>query len=254
MGAYERGQAAWPTVKLDRATFASHLQTLEAPEQHAEDLFLACACAQGDAEALRLFDEQVLAQVPLYLSRIDPSPVVADEVKQHLRAQLLVGDGGGPGIARYSGRGALGGWVRVIAVRQLHRMRDRKIDRAPVDDGELVHRLADTDPGPELQLIRARYRDELQAALQTALARLSERDRLLLKMALIDEMSVDELGAFFHVHRATAARWVVALKQQLTAVAMEHVKARLQLDTAEAESLCALVRSQIDLSLTGFAG
>src|SRR5207302_5775495 len=138
------GRAAWPGVELAPDVFAAHLETLKASDAHAEDLYLACASARGDTVALRLFDERVLSQVRNYIARIDPSPTVADEVTQLLRTQLLVGrDGEPPGIARYSGSGALAGWIRIIAVRQVHRLRRNKSDRLPDDDGELVTRLAD---------------------------------------------------------------------------------------------------------------
>ena len=59
-------------------------------------------------------------------------------------------------------------------------------------------------------------------------------------------------GAFnTNVHRATVARWIVRLKQQIFDEAVRVLRARLSLDTAEVESLCRAVQSQLDFSLGG---
>src|SRR6185369_4971546 len=85
---------------------------------HVADLFLACACALGDARALALFEDRLMTQVPTHVARIDRSPAFADEVKAQLRDKLFVArDGAPPKIAHYSGRGPLGGWLRVTAIR-----------------------------------------------------------------------------------------------------------------------------------------
>jgi hypothetical protein len=56
------------------------------------------------------------------------------------------------------------------------------------------------------------------------------------------------------VHRSTVARWLVSVKQELLAQATQRVKQQLGIDTREAESLCALIRSQIDISLGALDG
>lgn len=251
MGAFERGQAAWPTLQLDRALFAAHLARLDADETHAEDLYLTCACGQGDPVALALFDAHFLAQVPQLIARADSSPAVADEVKQMLRAELLVAPvDGAPRIANYAGRGALVGWLRVAAVRQVHRLKRRKVDRNDGDDG-LVERLVAAEPNAEVALIRARYGAELALVLRAALAALPARDRSLLKLHVLDELTIDDLCGFYQVHRATVARWIVKLKQELFDEVERQLKERLALDSGEAVSLCRALGSQIDFSLGG---
>src|SRR5439155_24705625 len=62
-------RAAWPDVALDEAAFvtrtAARLPAETAAEQalavHAADLWLAAACAAGDAKALAHFDERYVA-------------------------------------------------------------------------------------------------------------------------------------------------------------------------------------------------
>ena len=248
MEACERGRAAWPAVSLDPATFATRLARLAAGDQHAEDLYLACACAEDDAAALAAFEQRIIAEVPHFIARIDASPAVADETKQAVRDYLLVAPAGTrPRIADDAGRGALGGWVRVIATRmvlQAHRSRAGSNEDA-------ASRLAASEPSPEVALIRKRHGPELAAALRAAIASLSDRDRGLIKLAIIDELSMDELCGLYKVHRTTLWRWIVQLKQQILDDALGSLRQTLALPTAELESLCRAVQSQLDWSLGG---
>jgi RNA polymerase sigma-70 factor (ECF subfamily) len=249
--AYERGQASWPNVRLQREDFERHMLAIGADEGHAGDVYLACACALGDEAALRAFDRHFLAEVPRFIGRIESSPDVADELVQALREFLLVPPPGGRArIAGYSGRGSLGGWLRVMAVRRLHRMRRGKSpDRQ--SDARVVERLVAADPSPEVAALRARHGAELAAALGRAIASLAPRERALLKMHILDGLSIDKLCVAFGVHRATVARWIARLRQRVLDQALAVLRERYALGTAEIESLCNAVRSQLDLSLSG---
>ncbi|MFY0535968.1 hypothetical protein [Nannocystis pusilla] len=83
------------------------------------------------------------------------------------------------------------------------------------DDGELLEQAAVADD-PEIVMLRERCRDELRAALRAAVAALDSRERTLLRLSLRDRLTVDQLGALFHVHRSTAARWLKALQASCT--------------------------------------
>ncbi len=220
-----------------------------ADERFAEDVYLACACGAGNPAALLAFDRQFLAEVPHFIARVDPSPTVAEEVKQALREHLLVATPAGPPrITEYAGRGSLGGWIRISAVRRLHRMRKRLGSRVAAND-VVADRLVAVDADPETALIKKRHGADLADAVRTGLAALPTRDRTLLKMHIVDGLGIDELCLLHGVHRATVARWIVRLRQQLLDEAMRVLKARLELDTAEADSLCAALCSQLDVSL-----
>src|SRR6185503_4645219 len=88
-----------------------------------EDLYLACACNLNIAGALRGFRERYLPIVKLSVKSFDDSDNFAEEVYQHLSETLFVGRGGGTGkISRYSGEGALAGFVSTAARRIALRM------------------------------------------------------------------------------------------------------------------------------------
>ena len=248
---YERGRAAWPGVKVARDAFVAHLQTLSASDEHAEDLFLAFACAAGDPPAIALLEQHHVRKVPQYVARIDGAAAVADETKQLVRDYLLVAsDGARPHIADYAGRGPLGAWVRIISRRIVLQMQ-RKRGRATDSDSEAAARLAASDPSPEVALVRARHGRELAAALRAAIRGLPERERGLIKLSVIDGLTIDELCGIYVVHRATVARWIARLKQQIFDAAVARLRDELRLDTEGVESLCRAVRSQLDFSLGG---
>jgi len=251
MQAYERGLTAWPGVKVSHEAFAAHLRTLGASEEHAEDLFLAFGCATGDRRAIAFFEQHHIGEIPRYVARIDSSPAVVDEAKQLLRDYLLVAkDGARPHIADYTGRGPLGAWVRIISSRFVLQMK-RKVARATDSDSEAAARLAASEPSPEVALIRARHGAELAAVLDAVIKALPERDRGLLKLSVIDGLTIDELCGIYDVHRATVARWIVRLREQIFESAVARLREELLLDTEGVESLCRAVRSQLDFSLGG---
>ena len=252
MVGYERGRVAWPGLELELAVFASHVARIGGTDAHAEDLYLACACAHGVVGAAALFDQRYITEVPRFIARIDRSPEVAGEIQQVVRALLLVSEvGARPRIAEYTGRGPLGAWVRVIATRELLKRR-RNVNGRVASDADAAARLVAADPSPEVALIRQRYGVELAGALKAAIAALPERDRGLLKLSIIDELTIDELCGLYDVHRATVARWIVRLKEQIFDGAIAALRSRFALESHEVESLCRAVRSQLDFSLGGW--
>src|SRR5262245_1604752 len=97
-----RGREAWPDIDLADSIAAGHFLDKigaeppeVAPSLHAEDLYLACACAAGNAAALAAFDARYLGQVKVFLGRMKPPPTLVEEVKQALRVRLLVAPPGG---------------------------------------------------------------------------------------------------------------------------------------------------------------
>jgi RNA polymerase sigma-70 factor (ECF subfamily) len=247
--AYDRGRAAWPRVLLDQRRFAARLAETGAP-LHIEDLYLATACAAGLPLALAAFERNFLVDVPLFIARIDSSPLVAADLQQALREHLLVAPAGQrPRIAEYSGRGPLRGWLRVTAVRKLHHMRRHERPTTGLEAAGL-ERLTAVGPDPEHALLEARHRRDFEQALRVALRALTGLDRTLLRLHILDGHSIDELCLLQGVHRATVARRLQRLKRRIFEDAIELVGLRLGIDADETESLLATVCSHLEVSLT----
>lgn len=254
---WRAGRAAWPAVDVPLERFAAHVARHAEggdPEAAADllgrDLYLACACAGGDPAALRLFEDQILPQADGPLRRLDSSPAFTDEVRQLLRQKLFVGDGASaPKIADYAGRGPLVAWVRVAAVRTaLNLLGSGKRERAMTSSE--VAAFAPPVDDPSLRYLKAQFADEFEAALGRACAGLTDRDRTILRLRFADDLNIDQIGGLYGVHRATVARWIARIRDEIFAATRSDLVGRLGLDEADFDSLLRLARSQLDLSLS----
>lgn len=258
-GYVAEGVAAWPSVKLAPEAFlrhlARHLPAEGAPadalrQLHAADLYLACACAGGEPQALRDFELHVLRKVPARLGALPPATV--DEVLQELRQRLLLGVGGAPPrIAEYAGRGPLGAWVRIVAGRLVGELSGRE-ERLREPPESLERLLAPDDP--ERELLRADSREALSQSLRAALAGLPERERALLRLHHLHGLSMDRLAAMYGESRSGIARHVAQARERLLRLTRHHLAAQWKLEGRELESLLGLVQSRWDLSLSGLMG
>jgi len=244
----ESAAAAHPTVKLKGEVFAAHvrerLEGTSLDKLHLEDLYLACACIHGDRAAWRILDKVHLSRVREFVARVDSSPAFADEVRQRLAEKLLHEK-----LALYTGRGPLGGWIRVAAVREAQNT--RRGTKHAVDPADVA--LASPEEDPEIQLLKRKYAKEFKDAFQTVLATLSPDERNVLRLHYLDGLTIEEVGKAYRVSRATAARWIADAKSRIVAEVQSTLQKRFgQKGGAKgptAESLLALVRSQLDMSL-----
>ena len=259
-------QAAHPAIQLDAERFLRHLahhRPAAAVDEGwlesicAGDLYLACACAEGVPAAIEALDRQYRAQVGAYLSGMRETAAFVEDVAQAVLERLLVGaPGSPPRIAEYSGRGALGSWLRVITLRLALDVRRRRTEEL-VDDareGEPAQG-DDAQADAEIDLLKRRYAGEFNAAFRLALGALTSDQRALLRAHFVEGTTLDQLAATRGVHRATVARWIAAARQEILAGARRQLGERLRVRPAELDSLMGLMRSQLDLSLsTAFPG
>jgi len=256
---WHEGRAAWPGVEVGAAAFVAHVARhtsgtsdpeVAAADLYGPDLYLACACAAGDPMGLRVFEDQILPLAGSALRRLDPSPAFADEVRQLLRQKLFVTDGASlPKIADYAGRGPLTTWVRVSAVRTALNLRGSGRREQPMTASQ-VAALAPPVDDPALKYLKAQFADEFEAALARACAALTDRDRTILRLRFVDDLNIDQIGGLYGVHRATVARWIARIRDELFAATRTDLVGRLKLSDSDFESLLGLARSQLDLSLS----
>jgi RNA polymerase sigma-70 factor, ECF subfamily len=171
-----------------------------------------------------------------------------EEVKQIVRTLLFVADGDrAAGIADFAGRGTLRGWVRVIATRELLRIRRKTSKETPLEE----HILNDLESNgdPEIERLKQIYQTQVANSLREALGNLDVRDRLLLRYQICDHLSIDEIAAIYQVHRATAARWLAKARSSLLDLTRERLAILLSVDPSETDSILRLVQSQLDVSL-----
>jgi RNA polymerase sigma-70 factor (ECF subfamily) len=210
-----------------------------------DDLYLACACVAGDPVAVAAFLRDVLPVVDAALASWNPG--IVDETRQRLRTSLLVDHAErGPLLASYTGRGALRRWLRVVAVREAARQWGEQARGAGASDDALFDAVAPaTDP--VMSAIKHDAATAFRAAFSAALGALSRRDRALLRLHVLDGLSVDEIAPTYGVHRATVARWIAAAKQDVLATTRRNLMHDLRLHPDEVDSLIRLVHSRIEL-------
>jgi RNA polymerase sigma-70 factor (ECF subfamily) len=161
--------------------------------------------------------------------------------------RLLVHDAATrPRIALYNGEVPLGAWIRVIAIRlALNAKRASPAERVASSG------LRDPPPAdPEMDYLRAAYREPFARAFADALATMPSDDRTVMRLHYVDGVNIDGIGKIFGVHRATVARWLVRIRGDVLARAKTLLAERLGADPDEAESLVGALAGEIDVTLS----
>jgi RNA polymerase sigma-70 factor (ECF subfamily) len=251
--AWTGARASWPGIDLSALDFTAYLgQRVDQVDAaldalHLSDLYVACACAKGDALALWRFEADLMSPVDSTLRRLGLCDSDVDEAKQILRNRFFVGEGGSsPRILTYSGRGVLAGWVRSAATRVALRLLRRPKAEAHVE-AEALAQLPSLDTDAELRFMRREHGPDFVAAFREAFLLLSTRDRTLLRQSFRHGLSIDKIGALHRVHRATAARWLADARQDLAASMHASLMRRLEVGRSTAYSIARLVEGEVSL-------
>lgn len=275
---WEDGHATWPDVPLSEEVFVRHLarifvrevdSSLPHPSEadavhpvlrfieplHHSDLYLACACAEGNPGALLAFERHYLALLPGMLAHLREPLASVEDVCQQLRARFLVRTPNAPPkITSYSGRGPLRTWLRVSAVRDVLCIR-----RGPqggfeggcgASAGDVFKLPPSLHGDPELEHIKRLYRCEFHQAVVDAFAGLSDKDRDLFRLSVIEGLSTPAISRLYQVNQSTISRWLTSAKQRVFDETKALLQRRLRLSPGEFESILRVLNSQIDVSLS----
>jgi RNA polymerase sigma-70 factor (ECF subfamily) len=242
-------RAAWPAIEIDEARFRAYASEHMAEGSDAElrwaDLWLACACVEGNPAAIAALESWGFPSVDAALARLRLPEHDQHEIKQLLRARLLLPDGErGPRLADYSGRGDLRGYLRISATRlALNFVRNGGRELPSGDE------LPDVIVEPELRELADRYRVACEAALARAIEELGQRERNLLRQHLIDGVTMQRLAVQYGAHRVTIARWLEDARTQVLERVKAHLAEQHGIGDEDLPSVLRLVRSQLDVSL-----
>lgn len=254
---WDAGSSKWPEKKLTPSVFLAHLgyharRSADVGEflsgVHAEDLYFSTACMAGDEHALVMVTELYRREIAKVIAR-KPTSIERVEIEQEVRCRLFVADLDKlPRIASFSGRGRLQAWLRVVVTRTIvdmvrgtsKRTRDRSMD---------LQRLPDRGYDPEMAYLKALYQNEFKAAFQQAIQRLTPKQRNLLRYHVLQGLSIDDIGALYSVHRATAARWLSEVRGRLHKLTYAYLSERLEVSRGELTSIFRLIQSQLDISI-----
>jgi RNA polymerase sigma-70 factor, ECF subfamily len=257
--AIERGREAWPgfAVAPEEMARVAMARPASAPVDSAAsaldaldvtELYIAIACARGDRIALGQFHARYFEPVVASLSRMGLGGAQRDDIWQTICDRLFVSHSGElPRILRYAGGGELRGLVRVAATRLALNWLQR--ERGYSRPNDWIDRLPAGHSDPELHAIKLQHRCELKEEMEAAIASLSARERMILRLHLVERMGIDAIAALCTIHRATAARSIARAKESLTGRVRARLMMRWKMADADMSTLKVLVDSQLDLSL-----
>jgi RNA polymerase sigma-70 factor, ECF subfamily len=252
-------RAAWPALAVDQDDFLDHVarrmpidDTPRAvlPTLCAADLYLAHAALRGGSDAIRALHDGPLTEAAAAARRRGGDATLAEDIGQRVSMLLLVpgADGGRPKLEQYGGRGSVRAFVRIIAAREVQRVRSRDRER-PTESVELFDAVMGGDDA-ELTYLKASYREVFRAAFEHAVRHdLSIHDRLLLRQHFLDGLTIDQVCALHRVHRTTAARWLGRVRDKLYRGTRRQVQEALAIAPAEFEELLRVIASQLDASI-----
>jgi RNA polymerase sigma-70 factor (ECF subfamily) len=248
---------ARPPAPCPAPTLARHVQSLASrlaattPDLQAiatldhAGIALADACVDGNADAIACFHRMHLGDIDHAIARVHAAASLAEDVRQIVLAKLLPP---GSKLARYSGRGALQNWVRAVTVRETI-----SVLRGSGDDAVAMPDVIDVAASWDLELsyVRSSQREHLRAALRASFDALDPEDRAVLRYRFVDGLTLDQLATVLGVHRATAARWLARLREELLRGTRRRLCDELGLDRAQFDSLVGLVRSNLEITIRG---
>ena len=209
------------------------------------DIYLVTAVLAGNRAAVHAFEKLVRDETTRAVARLGKNAPAAEDVVQELLFKLLVrqDDQQTAKLSAFGGHGALHAWIRVAAVRTAISLTRRKQENL-VDDEALAAVADDTDD-QALAFLKSSYRAEFKRAFEATLADMPRRARTLLRLQIIDHLTLEEIGAFYQVSRATAARWLADARTSLVAGTQQRLVASLSISSTELSELMKLVASSL---------
>ena len=245
------GKSSFPELTVADVASARHLGRHIREEDdwnrlRPGEFCLALACGLGEPAALQRFESLFATTLEAAERRFQRAAVPTEELSQILRERLFV-SGGSPKILEYSGQGFLENWLRVTAVRTF----TDAVRAGPKREVPLPESLLEVESGEdaELSYLKTHYREQLKQAFEAAVGSLEGGARNLLRQSVVQRLTVDQIGALYGVHRATAARRVEKARADLLAATRTHLMEQLHVEENELDSIMNLLRSRMDLSV-----
>lgn len=242
-------QKEHPQIDIAPSLFRAHWDTcVGITNERAADIWLALGIAHGNDYALNWLKQWVHREAQK-LPRVKIEQQWTSEVESRtLRIVAVKVDDALPKIANYRGRGPLQAWLRTVLIRTARAM----IEKHPAVDNAEIEKIAlgsGRHDDLEQEVLKNRFRGLLGPALRAAAGRLSSKERALIAMHYIDELSIDEIGAAYQIHRATAARWLNQARAHFLEATRDSVAQAANVGRLEVDSLIRHVKSHLDLSL-----
>jgi RNA polymerase sigma-70 factor (ECF subfamily) len=248
--AYLEGTKTWPGIHLAIQRFREAVTDAatvdEGLRNWGADVFLAAAAGDGDVCAVRAIEERFIGRLPGRIRRLGASAEMIPDILQAVRIRLFTGPA--PRIRAYNGASPLEQWIKTVAIRtaiDLH----RKEVSSPRGAAEWSKVTSGQEVSAETLLLRREHKREMEAALSKQLRALSLRDRTILRLHLIEKLSLEKIARAYGVHRVTVTRWVWNAGEIVLDGLRAHFLEHFGQSPPEFDSVARLARSQLSLDL-----
>jgi RNA polymerase sigma-70 factor (ECF subfamily) len=256
---YGRGREAYPRLAVPEAAFGRWLARCAADgdaaslaDLVAEDVYLACACAEHVRGAVVVFDREYRRIIRRAVSRVLRGRDEQQEAEQRTWQHVLVGVGDKPPrITQYLGQGRLEKWISVASTRVAisfargeiveHRMRKKAITEAAGGD-------------PERLLMKGQLRELVEGAIGRALGRLKPREQLVLKLYLVSGMTLTGIGRSLGVTRQAVTKTLGQARESILAAVEGLLRDEMKISQSDLSSVLRLVASQLDVNISRVLG
>jgi RNA polymerase sigma-70 factor (ECF subfamily) len=244
------GSGCWPDIDIGIESLAAMAHEVSASPEglraRAGDFYLACAAGCGLTSAIATIDRLFVVPLNRRLRRVGSTPAEIPDALQVVRERLFAGPR--PRIKAYNASAPLEAWIRVVGIRVAIDLRRSELSahrgpKALRTEPEPVAR------DPATTVVRTRYQVEFERVLRMKLAELPARERNVLRLHVIEGVSIEKVALAHGVHRGTVARWVWNAGQAVMAEVRRHFAERHGIIGADFDSVAHLLRSQISLSV-----
>jgi RNA polymerase sigma-70 factor (ECF subfamily) len=248
---WRRGRQTWPEVDLPQERLAELVREIPPGESDdAAELYLACAWVDGVASAGQVMARDYLPPLRRRLGKMGLATSEIDEVVQQVCERLIGRDAEGRArLVKYARQGRLQSLLVVVGT-NIAIDSFRRAGREKGDHDALAALAVTSDPRAEL--MRHQKQTVFKAAVEAALEALEPRERTVLRLHLIDNLTLDEIADYYKVHRVTVSRWLAAARVAIIERARAAARAQFGLSDTEFDS--AYTGSQLGLSLERLLG
>ena len=252
---WQKSQAAWPALACDAASFwrlaerccellRTERAAVDLADVNGRDIYIVAALLDEKLGAYQAFDQTFLQPTRGALARTGLNDAGIADAMQIVRERLLLPhDGQPPRILDVVGQGDLAAFLRVVAVRTALNL--RRTDARLENEDQTVFDKLIASHDPEQDLLKKEARELLKTAIAAAVQSLSTRDKTLLRLHFFHQLTIDDLGRMYEVHRATAARWLGKIHEHLDRATRDELARRLDTTSDHLESVLLLAHSNL---------
>lgn len=217
--------------------------TLEASK--ASDVFMVAALSRVEPLAVEWLREQVHAAL-VSVSGAVPQSRWAD-VESDMLQRLLIDAPDRPArIREYKGTGTLKAWLRVIVVRAALKTQT-PVDLSGVEEA-WWEALQSTATTLEVGVLHGEFRESLAPAMLAAIDALSPKDRSLLRLHYLEDVSMEALARSYRVHAASVSRWVEGARAAFLSAVRDELARRTGVGRLAVDSLVRVLQDRFDIS------